>query len=388
MLYDALILGTGTMGVAAALALARRGRLALGVDKASVPNTMSEHFGGARMFRTAYYEHPAYVPLLKRSRELWLELNASCGRTLYHETGGLYLGPARGGEVVDRSAEAARQHGIPHEVLSSDEIAARFPQFRPPAGFHDWIGLVEPAAGVIRPELAVASMAGLARDAGATLGTHEEVQEVIPGDEIEIVTDRARYHGKTLIVTAGAWTRKILSLSDLPAPAITVTRQPIGWFKPPPDEAAFALQGPGKPPCWAFEDEPGSLLYGFPVLPGEDSFRVARHRRGAVVDPDAIDRTVTAADVADFEPAIRSLLPGSGEVARSAVAFYANSEDSHFIIDRLPGHPNIVVAAGFSGHGFKFAPVVGEILADLAADPAVPVPPELSLFSLGRFAAR
>jgi sarcosine oxidase len=106
------------------------------------------------------------------------------------------------------------------------------------------------------------------------------------------------------------------------------------------------------------------------------------------VDPDAIDRTVTAADVADFEPAIRSLLPGSGEVARSAVAFYANSEDSHFIIDRLPGHPNIVVAAGFSGHGFKFAPVVGEILADLAADPAVPVPPELSLFSLGRFAAR
>lgn len=376
------------MGVSAALALARRGRLVLAFDKESVPNTRSEHFGAARMFRTSYYEDPAYVPLLKRSRERWLELNLACGKTLYHETGGLYLGPARGGEVVDRSAEAARTHDIPHTLLSAPQIADRFPQFRPPAGFGDWIGLFEPAAGVIRPELAVASIAGLARDAGATLGTHEEVVEILPSDtEVEVVTDRAKYHAKTLIVTAGAWVQKVLTASGLPAPTITVSRQAMGWFKPDPTDDAFRLGTPGTahhPPCWAFEDEPGSLLYGFPVLPGEDAFRVARHRRGATIDPDMIDRTVTPADLADFEPAIRSLLPRVGQLAKSAIAFYSNSDDSHFIIDRLPGHSNIVIAAGFSGHGFKFAPVVGELLADLAESQG-PVPPELALFRMDRF---
>jgi sarcosine oxidase len=385
MLYDALILGTGTMGVAAALSLARRGRLVLALDKQSVPNTSSEHFGAARMFRTAYYEDPAYVPLLRRSREFWLALNVEAGETLYHETGGLYLGPGArtGGEVVPRSTEAARVHGISHETLTAPEIASRFPQFR--QGLEDWEGLFEPAAGVLRPEAAMRAMARLARDAGATLGTHEEVLEILPSEtEVEVVTDRTRYHAKTLIVTAGAWAQKVLTTSGLPTPRITVTRQAIGWFRPSPEAACFRLAGAGGvgAPCWAVEDEPGSLLYGFPVLPGEDSFRVARHRRGAVTDPDTMDRTVTAEDRADFEPAVRSLLPEAGEVSRAAVAFYSNSDDSHFVIDRLPGHPNIVLAAGFSGHGFKFAPVVGEVLADLAMGVAPSF--DLGLFGLGR----
>jgi sarcosine oxidase len=244
--------------------------------------------------------------------------------------------------------------------------------------------LFEPAAGVIRPEAAMRAMARLARDAGATLGTHEEVLEILPSDsEVEVVTDRTRYHAKTLIVTAGAWAQKVLVSSGLASPRITVTRQAIGWFRPGPEAACFRLGAGGAgAPCWAVEDEPGSLLYGFPVLPGEDSFRVARHRRGAVTDPDTMDRSVTAEDVADFEPAVRALLPEAGELSRAAVAFYSNSDDSHFVIDRLPGCANVVVAAGFSGHGFKFAPVVGEVLADMAMGVAPAF--DLGLFGVGR----
>lgn len=376
MLYDVAILGSGSIGVSAALHLARRGLVTLALDQNSVPNTAGEHFGAARMFRTAYYEHPAYVPLLRRSRDLWLALNRDARRTLYHETGGLYLG-LPDGELIRESARAAREHAIPHQRLSPRDLAERFPAFRPPPGVE---GLWEPAAGLLTPEAAVAAMAHLAREAGATIGTHEQVLELHPGDELTIITDRTRYTARQAIVAAGAWAQRLLDASALPAPAIAVTRQPLGWFQPAaPDHPAFSL---GAHPCWAYEDQPGSLLYGFPALPGDPDFRVARHRRGPLCDPDAVDREPAPADLADFEPAIRALLPAAGRVSRAAVAFYSNSPDGHFIIDRLPGQANILIAAGLSGHGFKFAPVVGEALADLAQHGSTPH--DLSLFSLTR----
>lgn len=361
MVYDAVIVGSGTMGVAAALSMARRGLAVLAIDRFGVPNVKTEHFGEARMFRTAYYEHPSYVPLLVRSRELWLELNEAAGRDLYHETGGVYFGRV-GGEVVPGSLRSAVEHGLEHEQLTVTEAARRYPQFTPPG---DAEVLVERRAGVIEPEAAVAAMARLARDVGASIGTHEEVLHIEPGDEVEVVTDRSRYTARQVVLASGGWTAKVLGESGLMGPELTVTRQPIGWFEPRVEgSGAFRLRG-SEAPVWAYEDEPGSLLYGFPILPGAKDFRVARHRRGPVMDVDEIDRGVHEEDVADFERGVRGLIPGAGAVSRSAIAYYTNSTDSHFVIDRLPGASHVTIVAGFSGHGFKFAPVVGEIVADL-----------------------
>lgn len=368
MLYDVAILGSGSMGAAAALALARRGLAVLALDQSSVPNARSEHSGEARMFRSAYYEHPAYVPLLQRSRELWLDLNRHANRTLYHQTGALYLGP-QGCDLVERSAHAAALHGLPHERLTPAALARRFPQFAPPPGSS---ALVEPHAGLLTPEPAVAAMAALARDLGATIGTHEPALELHPqaDDEFTILTDRSRYTAKAVILSAGAWTTRLLAASNLPLPPITISRQPLAWCAPAPaDLPAFDL---GAHPCWAYQDEPNSLLYGFPRLPGAPDFRIARHRVGAAVgDPDALDRAPTPADLDDLA-FIPRLLPAAGPISRAAVAFYSNSPDGHPILDRLPGWDRLFLASGFSGHGFKFAPIVGEILADLVQHNATP----------------
>ena len=376
VVYDCIIIGAGTMGVAAALALARRGAAVLAFDRDRVPNTASEHFGEARLFRTAYYEHPAYVPLLGRARQLWLRLNDEAGRELYAETGAVY-GSYAGGEVVPRSVEAARRHGVPIEELSLSRAEAKFETLRFGA---DWTVAYEPRAGVLRPEAAVESMARLAREAGATIGTHEPVVSVTETpDGIRVVTDRAQYAGRAGLVCAGAWSSGVLRVSGLDSPTITASRQVIGWMKPE-DPGRFAV---GEHPCWAAEDGPGSLLYGFPVLPGAADFRVARHRLGPACDPDVVDRAVSATDVGDFEPGVRRHLVEPGVVSRAAIACYSNSADGHFLIDRVPGRERVWVASGFSGHGFKFAPVIGEVMAGLILDGRCGF--DLTLFGAARF---
>lgn len=375
MIYDAIILGSGAMGAAAALALARRGLVTLAFDRHAVPNTLSEHFGAARMLRTAYYEHPSYVPLLLESRERWLALNHAASRTLFHATGGLYMGPPTG-EVVPGSLRSAAQHNLPHERLSLAQIRERFPEFHPPASSE---AVFEPLAGVIEPEEAIAAMARLARESGASIGTHEEVLHLEPRRELTVVTDRSRYRTRHVIVTAGAWSQTLLRESGFHTPTITATRQPLGWFKP---TGAEAFRPSSAMPAWALEDGPGSLLYGFPILPGHADFRVARHHRGNPIDPSTLDRTVHPADLADFEPGVRALLPRCGEVSRAAIAHYSLSGDGHFIIDRLPDDERVLLATGMSGHGFKFAPVVGEILADLVQHGETPR--DIALFSLDR----
>lgn len=375
MLYDCIIIGAGTMGSAAALMMARRGTAVLAIDRSGVPNTASEHFGEARLFRTAYYEHPAYVPLLVRARELWLSLNAQARADLYTETGAVY-GSYPGGEVVPGSIASAREHGVPIEELSSHAASDRFPTLRFPA---EWSAAFEPHAGVLRPEATVAAMARLARDAGATFGTHEEVLSIEPcGDEVRVRTDRTTYTGRSAVITAGAWSQRILEASGLSSPRITPTRQPLGWMKPT-DAARFAV---GSHPSWAAEDAPGSLLYGFPILPGASDFRVARHKLGPVADPDNVDRTPSIEDIADFESGVRRHLVDPGEVSRAAIACYSNSHDGHFIIDRVPADANVLIASGFSGHGFKFSPVIGEVVAGLVLDGRCEF--DLSLFGLSR----
>ncbi|MCC6676550.1 MAG: N-methyl-L-tryptophan oxidase [Phycisphaerales bacterium] len=366
MIYDVIIIGSGTMGIAAAAELARRDAMVLALDQFSVPNPFGEHHGGARMFRSSYYEHPDYVPLLKSAFAGWKRLEGETGRSLFHVTGGLYLGPADG-DLINGALRAGREHGLEIDLL--DDVRARFPRFRPPDAFS---ALFETAAGVLRPEACIEAFAAVARDHGATIGTHERVTAVHPGDtEVAVDTDRARYRGRAAIITAGPWTQKLLSAIDCPAPLppLTTTRQVIGWLRPEAAQAPAFSTDAGFP-CWAVEDSPGSLHYGFPILPGDPDMRFARHFRGPACDPDAIAREADPEELRGPAEFSRSLFnDGPGMVlSRSGVCMYTNSTDSHFIIDRLPGSDNIILACGFSGHGFKFAPVMGEILADLALD--------------------
>ncbi len=362
MLYDLIVVGCGTMGAAVALDAARRGAVVLAIDQFGVPNTRGEHHGGARMFRTAYYEHPDYVPLLRHAFDAWRALASDAGEKLFHVTGAVYLGPPEG-ELVPRSLAAARQHGLTVEELTADEVSRRWPALRAP---HGSIAMFEHAAGVIVPEQAVRAMARLARDAGATIGTDEQVLRVGKGPEgVEVRTDRGVYRGRAAVVTAGPWTARLLAHCGVEAPALSVTRQAFGWTRP----SYPALFSPDRFPCWAWEDSPGSLHYGFPILAAGE-MRVARHRRGPVTDPDTDDRAPRTADAEDYMTGVRLVVPGCGPLAREGVCLYTNSADAHFILDRatIPGRPDapIWLACGFSGHGFKFAPVVGRIMADLA----------------------
>ncbi|MBM4108828.1 MAG: N-methyl-L-tryptophan oxidase [Phycisphaerae bacterium] len=378
MIYDLIVIGCGTMGAATARAAAQRGAVVLAIDRHSVPNAFGEHHGEARMFRMSYSEHPDYVPLLRRSFDAWHEIQGQAGTDLFHATGALYLGRPDG-PLIAGALRSARRHGLEHEALDPDAARARWPMFRVPAGV---ACVFERSAGVLRPEACVRAMARQARHAGATIGTNEEVRGFSTGAMVEVETDRARYRGRSLVIAAGPWTSRVLAGAAPPvsgSPALSVTRQALGWLKPH-DPSAF---GAGTMPCWAFEDGPGSLLYGFPVLPGHTEMRVARHRKGPPADPDTIDRAPTPADTADFASGVRSVLPDAGPVSRTGVCLYTSSRDDHFIIDRVPGSEAAFVACGFSGHGFKFAPAVGEALADLALTGATPLP--IGFLSMERF---
>jgi sarcosine oxidase len=354
--YDAIVLGVGTMGSAACLALARRGLRVLGLEQFDIPNAMGSHHGHSRMFRLAYFEHPDYVPLLRRSLEMWTELNAATGLEVFRTTGGVYLGTPDGPTVGD-SAAAARRHGLPHEVLDRAELRHRYPAFHVP---DDFAALYEPSAGFIRPELAVAAMAGEALRLGADIRGRQSVLDWgAEAGGIQVRTMEGTFEADRLVLAAGAWSGQVIRGLDVP---LVVTRQVLGWVWPRRPE----LFGLGRFPCWAIEAPDGGLYYGFPMFASNPGFKVARHFRGEPTEPDSVDRTPRPSDESSFRPALRYLPDADGPTLAMTVCMYTNSPDSHFIIDLHPDDPRVALACGFSGHGFKFAPVVGEALADLA----------------------
>jgi len=373
--YDAIVLGVGTMGAAACLALARRGLRVLGLEQFDIPHALGSHHGHSRMFRLAYYEHPDYVPLLRRAFEQWRELNRSSGLDVFHITGGLYIGKP-GGEAVGEAAASARRHGLAHEVLGREELRHRYPQFQVP---DDYGALYEPSAGFVRPELAIAAMVGESLKLGADIRVRQTVVDWSADDRgVEVRTADATFRAERLVVTAGAWSGAVLQALGVP---LQVTRQVLGWVWPRRPEM-FQL---GAFPVWAVESPDGALYYGFPMFASNPGFKLARHARGQPADPNTIDRTPHAADEETFRPALRHYLPDAdGPTLAMSVCMYTNSPDSHFIIDRHSAHDRVAIACGFSGHGFKFAPVVGEALADLAMHGRSALP--IGFLGLSRFA--
>jgi sarcosine oxidase len=372
--YDVIVVGVGAMGAAACWRLARRGVRVLGLEQFGVGHALGSSHGHTRMIRLAYYEHPDYVPLLRRAYALWDELEQASGEKVLYRTGGIYMGPPAG-EVVAGSIDAAKRHGLAHEVLSHAELGRRHAQFSVP---EDYIGVWEPAAGFLLCERAVGMLARLALEGGAVIHGHEPVQRVaLRNDGVTVTTPVATYHAERILFCGGAWSGKLLAELEI---RLVVTRQVLGWLWPQ-TPAGFGL---GTFPVWGMEQADGSLAYGFPMMSEVPGLKMARHGRGTPADPDTVSRESTQADREEVLAIARRYLPGAvGPTLSSRICLYTNSPDGHFIVDRHPGCDRAVIACGFSGHGFKFASVMGEVLADLATTGATPLP--VAFLGLQRF---
>ena len=374
MHYDAIVIGCGGMGSAALRALALKGKRVLGIEQFEPGHDRGSSNGHSRIIRLAYNEHPDYVPLLRRAFELWSDIEVETGQRLFVKTGGLDIGPMDG-RVVTGALAACRAHSLAHEWMTGLEIRRRFPGVEVPehygAVFHE-------KAGYLNPEACIDAMVASAVGHGAALKEGETLQTLEPlSDGWNLCTDRGRYMADQVIVTVGAWSQFVLpELERLAIPE----RQVVGWFDSP-DPTRFSAE---QFPVFIL-DSPYGEYYGFPIDESGRGFKIGRfHHLKEEVDPRKSLATPDESDEAVLRQAIEEFFPlAGGELQRMQTCMFTNSPDGHFIIDRHPDSSNLIVAAGFSGHGFKFACVVGELLAALACDPdASPVP----LFAWDRFA--
>ncbi len=353
--FYVIVVGLGAMGSAAAYHLARRGQRVLGIEAFARGHELGSSHGETRIIRMAYYEHPDYVPLLRRAYELWSDLEHDAGVQLLTISGGLMLGRPDSG-VVAGSLASARQHALEHSVLSAAGGRGRYPPLQPGAA---GVALWEPSAGYLRPERCIDAHVGLAARASATLRYEEPVRGWRASDrEVEVRTNAGTYSARHAVFTCGARMSGVLGDA---IPAIRAERIPLFWLQPERPELFAA----GRLPIYLWETASDAHIYGFPHV-GWPGVKVARHHSRDYGDADAVERTVGAEDERRLRAAIERKLPAlNGPVVASKVCLYEDSADEHFLIDRLAEHPNVVYAGGFSGHGFKFASVVGEILADL-----------------------
>lgn len=376
--YDVIVLGLGAMGSATAYHLALRGVRVLGIEQFTSPHDQGSSHGGSRMIRQAYFESPDYIPLVLRAYELWRKLEADTEARLLHITGGLTLG-ARDGEMVSRTIAAAREHSIPFEAFDAAEVRRRFPAITP---LDDDAAVLEPHAGYLLPEECIRAHLKVAAGAGAQLHFEESVLEWrAAGERIEVRTEKGSYEAGHLVITAGPWANESLS-NRFP---LRVTRQVMAWFAPPDGVAAFV---PEKFPVFLMENAGGLPGYGFPAIGGAaGGMKVAIHGSDEVCTPATVDRAVHAADIERIRRQLGARIPAlAGEVLRAQTCLYTMTPDENFIIGLHPEAANCTIACGFSGHGFKFAPVVGEVLADLATAGSTLHP--IALFDPTRFALR
>jgi sarcosine oxidase len=373
-----IVVGLGAMGSATALHLAQRGQRVLGFDQFTPPHSHGSSHGQTRIIRKAYWEDSRYVPLLLRAYELWRRLEVDSGQSLIHITGGLMIGRADG-DLVARSAASAERFELQHEMLSAAEIRRRYPAFRID---DDWVALWEKDAGYLCPEACVEQQLQHAALAGAELHFDEPVMEwnALPGGGVAVRTTRGRYAADRLVITAGPWAPQILRELHLP---LRVTRQVVYWFAPTGSIELFRRE---RMPIYIREMEKGQpMLYGFPLTGVEtEGVKVGLHGSNDFCSPETVDRTVSA----DEERVLRERLADAvpllaGRLLHAETCLYTMTPDEHFVVDTHPEFAQVTLAAGFSGHGFKFASVLGEVVADLAT--GVKPAYDLGLFSLQRF---
>ncbi|MBV9279955.1 MAG: N-methyl-L-tryptophan oxidase [Chloroflexi bacterium] len=370
------------MGSATLWHLAERGVRAVGFERFEPGHDRGSSHGQSRIFRTAYLEGASYVPLALRAVELWQELQRVSDADLMIPTGVLMLGP-RDSAVVTGTMNSIRVHDLPHQMLGEDEIRARYPAHRVEPGD---VGIFEERAGLLYPERAIRAAARRAETLGATIVRGATVDRIETGPwGVRVAAGEVRCEARHAVVSVGSWLPRFLPALRLP---LRVTRQVITWFPVDRPEAfdpdrfpVFARDIGGDEAAGATTSD--SSFYGFPTLDGR-TVKLAIHREGRTADPDDLDRSVTSEDLAPVQAYIRRFLEGVGtDAVRAQVCMYTNTPDHDFLIGSPPDLPNVTILGGFSGHGFKFASVVGEILADLADRGATELP--IGRFRVGRF---
>ena len=361
--FDVIVVGLGGMGSAAAAHAASRGKRVLGIEQFQPAHDQGSSHGRSRVIRLAYFEDPAYVPLLRRSYELWRRLEEQTGRKLLQITGGLMIG-APDSEVVSGSLRSAREHHLDHEMLDAKQLRRRFPAFTPAPGT---VALFENEAGVVFPEEAIRAHLDIAVDTGAHVHFDERVEEwtVASSGRIDVRTSRGRYECDRLVLAPGAWASQLFKIDWLP---LEVEPQQLHWFDPGGGPDPFRSECF---PIYIWDLGNGVQFYGFPA---DDEGRVKVAFFRSKVKGEAAMRAALA-------PRIPGL--AGGALLETVNCKYTLTPDHHFVIGHHPDHVNVVIASPCSGHGYKFASVIGEILADLAVDGATRHP--IGLFSPNRF---
>lgn len=376
--FDVAVVGLGGMGSAVAAELARRKVRVLGVERHQPAHGFGSSHGRTRRIAQVYPEHPAYVPLLLRAYERWRELEAAASVALLYETGGLMIGP-EASHVVSRGLASARRFGLEHELLGPGEVTRRWPTFTP--GAHD-VALYEPHAGYVLPEATVRAQVRLAQARGATLRFGEEVRGWDLGAAgVELETTARSYRAERLVVAAGAWAERMLRPFGVP---LRVERLVQFWLQPSVPIERFA---PARHPVYVWEAPDGVQVYGFPATGGaHEGVKVAFSHHGTHADPDDLRRTVDPSEVEPLLDFLADRRPGLGPGVVSALpCMYTITPDQDFVLGFAPGEPRVFICSPCSGHGFKFVPVVGEVVADLLETGRSRF--DLTIFDPGRFAA-
>jgi len=372
--FDVGILGLGAMGSASLHALAQRGARVIGFDQYAPPHASGSTHGHTRIIREAYYEHPLYVPLVRRAYERWADLEREAGTTLWMQTGGVMVGP-EGGPLVQGALASVQTHRIPHEILDARTLSDRFPAYhaRP-----DWVAVFERRAGMLFPERCVEALLAGARRHGAELRLNEAVRRWsydTRGLTLETMT--GKYSVDRLVVAAGPWLPNLIDSLGVQLP-LEIERQLSHWFRPAANDDRFV---PSRCPIALWEPRDGEV---FATFPDEGhGVKCGAHHAGAMTSPDSVDRTVSDAENESARRLLEEVMPGAGgRLRESRVCLYTNTPDRHFIIDWLEGS-RVLVVSPCSGHGFKFASSIGESVSQLILDGRSSL--DLSPFSLARF---
>jgi len=357
--YDVILAGLGAMGSATAFHLAgRKGLRILALDRHRPPHTLGSTHGGTRIIRETSFEHPRYVPLVRRASECWRQMEAATGRRLLTITGGVFIG-ARDGVFVARSKESADTHGVRYEILSPAEVRHRFPAFRPDEGA---VGFFEPGAGILGPEACVQACLDHAHAHGVELKFDEPVVRwEASGTGVTVTTPRGRYSAGKLLLAAGPWMLDTLTRVGVP---VTAERIVMHWFAAAGDSAAFEA---ARCPFALWEFGPNAAFASFPIEAGE--IKTTIHHGGEPTTADTVRRDVGADEIAAMRKMLKRFLPGAnGAHRRSAVCLYTNVQGGDFLIDSHPEHRQVLLASPCSGFGFKFASAIGELLTELLVD--------------------
>ena len=373
--YNAIVAGLGAMGSATLYHLAQRDWRVLGLEQFAPGHTRGSSHGDSRIIRETYFEHPLYVPLVRRAHELWRELEQRSGASLMTITGGLMIGPPDG-VVVSGTLRSATEYDLPHSILSPLEVRERFPAFQLA---EDLVAVLDPRAGFLDPEACNRAHIKAALESRAEARFNEPVIDwIADGDGVRVTTASGAYTADRLVLSGGAWNRGLIPDLELP---LTVERQAVFWLDPERDRPHYEL---GRFPIYAYEYREGNICYGFPRLPRGVKASVM-HGGELALAPESVNRTVDDAEVNPLHAALRPILPALSEapVRESDVCLFTNTPDHDFIIDFHPFFPQVLISSPCSGHGFKFASAIGEIQADLLTKAKTDY--DLQPFRIGRW---